>query len=181
MDHTDVDTAIEKWGLRWSKETWIANKERLSSCVWCEGALLLHSDAAMVYFAPEPTEFGVVYEIKRSGIVEILETGRVLAKLGNSYQIVRIYIRPEAVLIKMQWMLATEIPHDVAPLREAAKNLASETSSPPIADRLKAYSQRNGGGGGASPSPSPSPGGGGGGGGSGSGGGSGGGASGVRG
>ena len=133
--------------------------------------MLAHPDPQFVYFAPEPTEYGIIYEVKRELLVEVLETGRVQEKLSSRYSIVRIYLHPSSVIVKMQWMLAAELPSDARTMHESVATLCQQKSSAPIADILRERLWEAGAAGAQlqsptpspslSPSPSPTPGGGG--------------------
>lgn len=129
---TDTNAVIERATVKWSKESWLNNKEKLSPCVWVEGALLSHPEQGCIYLAPAPTEFGILYELRRDGIVEALDTGRSVSKLDSTYPIVRIYLKPETVLVRLQWTLAAELPDEVSRLHARAEVMAAERSSPAL-------------------------------------------------
>ena len=119
----------------WSSDRWLELKRQLAECVWCEGALLQHELPDRLYFAPEPTEFGIVYEILSSDIVEAISTGQTKTKLDRSYAISRLYLRRNAVLKKIVWLVATDLPSDVSPLREVASSLAVRSESISMLDK----------------------------------------------
>ena len=104
----------------WSKDKWIAKKDLLKNCVWCEGALLEHEDEEYVYFAPFPTEIGALYELKQKDIVDCAETGRTIKKIDTEYREVRIYIKSDLVLVKIEWRLGRHIPDDIKRYQEVA-------------------------------------------------------------
>jgi hypothetical protein len=79
-----VNRFLNEHSKGWSKERWIRIKEDLHDCVWVEGALLAHQDSDRIYFAPEPTQFGLIYEIRKSDIREALATGQRKSKLGTT-------------------------------------------------------------------------------------------------
>jgi hypothetical protein len=103
-----------------------------------------------------------------SNMLDLRET---ISFLDRSHKVVRIYIKKSAVVLRLQWTLATGLPQEVADMHAQVADLEAEPSSHAFADRLLLSLARSDispmGGGGPKPSPSPSPTGGGGGGGSG--------------
>jgi len=99
-------------------------------------ALLHHPDNALIFIAPEPTEYGIVYEVRVEDIVEMIGTEQQKAKLDRSYRMSRVYIKRNAVVVRQQWMLAIELPDDIQVLVRGAATLATEKSSAALVDRV---------------------------------------------
>jgi hypothetical protein len=165
MEYSEADLTkrinqfLSEHSKPWSKDRWIRIKEDLRDCVWVEGALLAHQGADCVYFAPEPTQFGLIYEIHRSDIKEALPTGQTRSKLGDDYEIVRVYVHKDAILVRMEWCLASTLPAVMRTLRQEATESEKSSAGAP----LTAFEVPNGGGKGGGGSPTPEPKGGGGG------------------
>jgi hypothetical protein len=129
----------------WSKDTWLQNKTQLNGCINVQGAILKHDDSSLIYFAPEPTHFSVVYEIRVEDIVECLPAGITSEKLGASYDLVRIYVRPESILLRMETRTAQGLLEDCHELRNAINDGGYDEMIRPLA------------GPNSRPAPSPSP------------------------
>jgi hypothetical protein len=137
-----------------------------SNCVWFEGAILQHNTGDRIYAAPAPTSFGVIYDIRKEDIVEIVETGNKNRHLDRVYRLVRVYLKRETVLLRCQWMTAPEIPPDVDAMHAATPDYHAKGSDGSMVDRAshaKSLLDEEGGGGGepgqigGGPSPTPSP------------------------
>jgi hypothetical protein len=141
----------------WSKEKWIAKKDLLKDAVWCEGALLTHEDKNRLYLAPAPTEFGLMYDITKSDIIEVVTTGRVERKLDMNVTISRCYIKKDAIVVRTSWMLASEIPAEAYELSKHTPTLSTAVASAAQTDLAAGRSFRLLGEIDPKPEPSPSP------------------------
>ncbi len=133
----------------WSREKWLEKKRKLAECVWFEAALLRHPDSDMIYAAPEPTQYGVVYELRAADVVEVVRTDRQKAKLDQVYEIARVYVKRDAVVIRQQWMVAVELPNDCRSLSTNLEELERQTTSEALVDRggaIVPLKHMNGGG-----------------------------------
>lgn len=138
---------IDEHLLKWKKQDWLARKRKETGCIWVECALLEHEDKTKVYLAPEPDRWSIIFEVDRAELVNVLPTGKVMKYLGNSFSIVRVFIKEETTLIQLRTTFAWEVP-----------GLFQELNAPPERDTmLKAHeSGHEGGGGGDHPRPEPS-------------------------
>ena len=66
-------------------------KRQLSDAVWCEGAILKHSESGKVFLAPSSFAYGIVYEIIIEDLLEIVSTGALDTHLDREYKIIQIY------------------------------------------------------------------------------------------
>lgn len=164
----DVKASISSLSNTWSVDAWLEKKRKLADTVWLEGALLSHSAGDRIYIAPAPTAFGIVYELQVSDIVEVVDTGRQAKHLDQVYVISRAYLKKDAVALRLQWMLAAEIPSEAHDLSEEAGtilqrvafgSMLDQTTGPQVTNRR---AEHPGGGSGrpAGPTPGATPGGG---------------------
>ncbi|MBW2646970.1 MAG: hypothetical protein JRE23_12515 [Deltaproteobacteria bacterium] len=129
---SEILKMIDELSSDWSKEEWLKKKNSLKDCIWAEGALIKHENDNLVYFVPYPTKIGVFYEVKKEAIVDVVETGKNIEALDRSYREVRIYLKRDELLIKVQWRLAADLPNDINLLSRFASslgNLKSEISA----------------------------------------------------
>lgn len=96
----------------WSAKDWIAKKKKLSDCVWITGAILKHELDGLIYIAPAPTVYGVIFEFELSSIVEVVETGQISSFLDKEYIISRIYLNKKSIGKKISWCIANDLPAD---------------------------------------------------------------------
>jgi hypothetical protein len=145
----------------WSLDNWLEIKRRLSDSVWIKAALLSNPNPANIYVSPAPTTFGIIYEIRKEDVDEIIDLRETVSFLDRVYKVVRVYMKKSAVVLRLQWALATGLPQEVADMQGQVADLEAEPSSHAFTDRLLLSLARSDippmGGGGPKPGPSPSP------------------------
>jgi uncharacterized membrane protein YgcG len=130
-----VSDFLDTHAKPWDAEAWIARKDRLKDCVWVDGTLLQHTRSDRVFFAPEPTDISVIYQLDKVSVVEAELTGRVVKKLGAEFAIVRLFIKRDAVLVKYDWCLAADLPKYLETLRKRAEKSQAAVSGHSLVDR----------------------------------------------
>lgn len=138
----------------WSREVWLKRKEALADSVWITGAILPHGDADKIYVAPAPTIYAVLYEIKKSDLLEVLPSEKLARFLGAEYKLARIYLPRTAIVLKIVCLVASELPDETVVMREYAEYCEQLDAGPTSDDGSLTSASREIG---PKPTPSPTP------------------------
>ena len=137
MEKEEVKDFIKANTTDWSLTKHLADVDKRKDCVWVEGALLPHESKELVYFAPAPGVFPILYELRESDFEDALPTDRVVKHSGQTYKIVRLYLRNDLILRQISWTVASAIPAYVNMLRSSVDSAGIASASPSLVDRMK--------------------------------------------
>lgn len=150
-----IEEATDK---EWRRENFIALKHLIKDSICIEGALLACERNDSVYLAPNP-QVGLFYELRKEDILDALATGRTSESEGKTYAIVQLWIKTDAVLIRNEWMLASDLANTTVtafPAEPPQADLSMSSLIDPATAGAVARHMNEGGGGG-SPRPEPTP------------------------
>ena len=154
-----VTKVIEGNTTEWSRNDWLEKKKLLRDCVWVEGAILKHEKSDFIYFAPFPTQIGCIYEITKESIIDAAATGKIISRLDKKYSEVRIYLKRDEVITKIEWRLAADLPVDIEYMSNIAAEVDNQLTACSQIDMAVAENVSSDGvkAVGASPTPTPTP------------------------
>lgn len=113
-----AESKFDKYLSDWDFREWMQRREKITNCVWLEGALLKSPQEGHLFIAPEPTNSGTFFDLRETDIVEILLTERVESRFERKFKIVRVYLKESALVGILRWVTALEASKSMLRLLE---------------------------------------------------------------